>query len=112
MKHNYIPEIKKALEEKDEALLNLFYIIEDNCIVDTTELSDLIDLCQFYEVPLGFTLLDILSGKVDADIIKMLDIKMFVDSDVASLPTSKEKKKNKNKEKVVQFKNKMDKENI
>jgi len=112
MKYNYLPDIKKAINSNNDEIMDLFYVVHDDVIVNTTELSNIIDLCQAYEVPFGFTMYDLISGKVDSDIIKMLEIKLWLDQDVANLPTTSKKKNNKSNNKIVQFnKNKNNKDN-
>ena len=65
MKYNYLPDIKKAINSNNDEIMDLFYVVHDDVIVNTTELSNIIDLCQAYKVPFGFTMYDLISGKVD-----------------------------------------------
>jgi hypothetical protein len=109
-------QIKRALAGTDEDMINLFYVVDkDKTITDVTELGKIITACQNIDVPLGFTILDILTGKVDPDIAIMLDSKLWIDGEIEQLPTVKKKTKKKKentevKTNIVEFKVK-DKEN-
>jgi len=104
-----LSEIKEAINNGEE-LIKLFYIIEDETIVDETELGKILTACQNIGVPFGITMYDILSGKVDPDLAIALDAKMWIDEEIINLPYAPKKKKKESKfekeNKIVMFKDK------
>jgi len=110
-------QIKRAIAGNEEDMVNLFYIVDkDKTITDVTELGKIITACQNIDTPLGFTIYDILTGKVDPDIAIMLDAKLWIESEIEQLPTTKKKTKKKKKDNtesennIIEFKNKKDKD--
>lgn len=106
---SFLPKIKKAFDNKED-LIHLFYVIEDDTIVDLTDLGKAITACQVIEAPLGFTVYDIITGKVDPNIALMLETKLYIDDEISQIPYSKKEKKKKSKfeeqNKIVLFKDK------
>lgn len=99
-------QIKGALAGKEEDMVNLFYIVDDDkTITDVTELGKIITACQNIDAPLGFTVYDILTGKVDPEIAIMLDSKLWIDGEIEQLPTVKKNKPKKKKKDKIESEN-------
>jgi hypothetical protein len=112
---SYKDEIKKYLAGKEEDLIHLFYKIENDTIMDMTELGKIVTACQNLDIPLGVTIKDIIEGNADSDLVLMLDAKMWIDEEVSNLPYAPKKKDKKQSKfekqnKIVLFKNKNNKD--
>jgi hypothetical protein len=106
MEYNFIPDIKEILNGDEKDFVKLFYIVDENkTIIDVTPLGKILTACQNIEMDFGVTVYDIISGKVDSDFALMIDLKLWIDSEIETLPITKNKKtKSKNENKILKFK--------
>ncbi len=108
-KHNFIPEISEAIkqyesiecdgeaEQGEDKLFHLLFNNEGSTVTSETELNALLDVAEMCDIPVY----DVISGKVDLDVLKFLGLRIVINREIDDLPTVDEDKKAKKNKKAI-----------